>query len=166
MVQFLPVFVFPQILLGGIFLPRDQLPEVLEAISEWLPLSFAIDALKAVAADSESTEWIVGKILVVVAWIVGSHRARLDHATAPDPVVSATASRRLRVEHPIEVRIRESALGVELVAHAQEVVEARVASRAASAAVCVCILPQCGRPSWPRMISSTAAKYSVGSSRK
>lgn len=33
-VQFLPVFVFPQILLGGIFLPRDQLPEVLEAISE------------------------------------------------------------------------------------------------------------------------------------
>ena len=34
MVQFLPVFVFPQVLLGGIFLPTDQLPTVLEAISE------------------------------------------------------------------------------------------------------------------------------------
>ncbi|MET0784987.1 MAG: ABC transporter permease, partial [Leifsonia flava] len=35
-VQFMPVLVFPQILLGGIFLPRDQLPPVLEAISDWL----------------------------------------------------------------------------------------------------------------------------------
>ncbi|MCM3656438.1 ABC transporter permease [Agromyces mediolanus] len=71
-VQFMPVLVFPQILLGGIFIPRDQLPAALEAISEWLPLSYAIDALQAVAADSESTEWVVGKLLVIGAWIVGS----------------------------------------------------------------------------------------------
>ncbi|MFK4729961.1 ABC transporter permease [Agromyces mediolanus] len=71
-VQFMPVLVFPQILLGGIFIPRDQLPDVLEAISEWLPLSYAIDALQAVAADSESTAWVVGKLLVIGAWIVGS----------------------------------------------------------------------------------------------
>lgn len=71
-VQFMPLIVFPQILLGGIFIPRDQLPEALEAISEWLPLSFAIDALQAVAADSESAEWITAKLLVIVAWIVGS----------------------------------------------------------------------------------------------
>ncbi|GAA1503310.1 ABC transporter DrrB family efflux protein [Agromyces terreus] len=71
-VQFMPLLVLPQILLCGIFLPRDQLPEVLETISEWLPLSFAIDALQAVADDSESTEWIVSKLLVIIAWIVGS----------------------------------------------------------------------------------------------
>lgn len=71
-VQFLPVLVFPQVLLGGIFVPRDQLPEVLEAISEWLPLSFAIDALKAVAGDTEGAEWIVAKLLVIGAWIVGA----------------------------------------------------------------------------------------------
>ncbi|AWB94886.1 antibiotic ABC transporter permease [Agromyces badenianii] len=71
-VQFMPLLVFPQILLGGIFIPRDQLPEGLEVISEWLPLSFAIDALQAVAADSESAEWITAKILVICAWIVGS----------------------------------------------------------------------------------------------
>ncbi|MFF2372518.1 ABC transporter permease [Agromyces sp. NPDC058110] len=70
-VQFMPLLVLPQILLCGIFIPRDQLPEVLEAISEWLPLSFAIDALQAVAADSESAEWILAKVLVIVAWIVG-----------------------------------------------------------------------------------------------
>ncbi|MGI9823752.1 ABC transporter permease [Agromyces sp. Marseille-Q5079] len=71
-VQFMPLLVLPQILLCGIFIPREMLPAVLETISEWLPLSFAIDALQAVAADSESAEWIVAKLLVIVAWIVGS----------------------------------------------------------------------------------------------
>ncbi|MBT2498819.1 ABC transporter permease [Agromyces sp. ISL-38] len=71
-VQFLPLLVFPQILLGGIFIPRDQLPEALEAISEWLPLSFAIDALRAVADDSKDAEWIAAKLLVIGAWIIGS----------------------------------------------------------------------------------------------
>lgn len=71
-VQFLPIFVFPQILLGGIFIPRDQLPEGLEVISDWLPLSYAIDALTAVADGSESTEWIMARILAIGAWIVGS----------------------------------------------------------------------------------------------
>ena len=71
-VQFMPLLVFPQILLGGIFIPRDQLPEVLEAISDWLPLSYAIDALTAVADGSEDAAWIWARILAIGAWIVGS----------------------------------------------------------------------------------------------
>jgi ABC-2 type transport system permease protein len=71
-VQFMPLLVFPQILLGGIFIPRDQLPEGLEIISDWLPLSYAIDALQAVAGDTESAEWIMARILAIGAWIVGS----------------------------------------------------------------------------------------------
>ena len=71
-VQFMPLLVFPQILLGGIFIPRDQLPEGLEIISDWLPLSYAIDALQAVAGDTESAEWIVARILAIGAWIIGS----------------------------------------------------------------------------------------------
>lgn len=70
-VQFLPLLVFPQVLLGGIFIPRDQLPEALEAISEWLPLSSAIDALTAVADGSEDAEWIAAKLFVIRAWIIG-----------------------------------------------------------------------------------------------
>lgn len=71
-VQFMPLLVFPQILLGGIFLPRSQLPEVLEAIGDWLPLSFAIDALTAVATGSEDDAYVWGKILAIGAWIVGA----------------------------------------------------------------------------------------------
>lgn len=71
-VQFMPAFVFPQILLGGMFLPREDMPDVLHAISDWLPLSHAIDALNAVARDSEDAGYIGEKLLIVGAFIVGS----------------------------------------------------------------------------------------------
>ena len=71
-VQFMPALVFPQILLGGIFLPREQLPDVLRAISDWLPLSHAIDALQAVATDSQDAAYVGGELLIIGAWIVGA----------------------------------------------------------------------------------------------
>ncbi|GAB3037058.1 ABC transporter permease [Parafrigoribacterium mesophilum] len=71
-VQFMPAVIFPQILLGGIFLPRDQLPDVLRQISDWLPLSHAIDALNAVAADSHDAEWIGRELIIIGAFALGS----------------------------------------------------------------------------------------------
>jgi len=71
-VQFMPALVFPQVLLGGIFLPRDQLPDALRAISDWLPLSHAIDALQAVASDSQDAAYVGGELLIIGAWIVGA----------------------------------------------------------------------------------------------
>jgi ABC-2 type transport system ATP-binding protein/ABC-2 type transport system permease protein len=71
-VQFMPALVFPQILLGGIFLPRDQLPDALRIISDWLPLSHAIDALQAVASNSQDAAYILGELLIIGAWIVGA----------------------------------------------------------------------------------------------
>jgi ABC-2 type transport system permease protein len=71
-VQFLPAFVFPQILLGGIFLPRDQLPEGLHIISDWLPLSHAIDALNAVANDTHDAVYVGGELLILGAFALGA----------------------------------------------------------------------------------------------
>ncbi len=71
-VQFMPVLVFPQILLGGVFLPRNRLPDVLYSISDWLPLSHAIDALNAVAANSEDAAYVGGKLLIIGAFAVGA----------------------------------------------------------------------------------------------
>ncbi|KQV07492.1 ABC transporter permease [Leifsonia sp. Root112D2] len=71
-VQFMPALVFPQILLGGIFLPRDSLPDALHIISDWLPLSHAIDALNAVATDSHDAAWIGGQLLIIGAFAVGA----------------------------------------------------------------------------------------------
>lgn len=71
-VQFMPLLVFPQILLGGVFLPRDRLPDVLQSISDWLPLSHAIDALNAVASNSEDAAYAGGKLLIIGAFSVGA----------------------------------------------------------------------------------------------
>jgi len=71
-VQFMPLIVFPQVLLGGIILPREQLPDALHAISDWLPLSHAIDALNAVARNSEDAGYVGGKLLILAAFAVGA----------------------------------------------------------------------------------------------
>lgn len=70
-VQFMPLLVFPQIILGGLFMPRDQMPDVLYAISDWLPLSYAIDTINAVAAGDEGWD-VFGPLLVVLAFAVGA----------------------------------------------------------------------------------------------
>jgi ABC-2 type transport system permease protein len=54
-VQFLPVVVVPQILLCGLFVPREQMAGWLEAISNVLPLSYAVDALIQVGQSVEAT---------------------------------------------------------------------------------------------------------------
>lgn len=71
-VQFMPALVFPQILLGGLFLPRDQLPDVLQTIGDWLPLSHAMDALGAVASGDEDSAYVLVRIVFICAWIIGA----------------------------------------------------------------------------------------------
>jgi len=71
-VQFMPLLIFPQILLGGIFLPRDQLPTGLKELSDWLPLSHAVDALNAVATDSHDAGYVGGQLLIIGAFAVAA----------------------------------------------------------------------------------------------
>jgi ABC-2 type transport system permease protein len=70
-VQFMPVLVFPQIILGGLFMPREDMPDALYAISTVLPLSYAIDAINAVTAGDEDWD-LWGPLLVVVGFAVGA----------------------------------------------------------------------------------------------
>jgi ABC-2 type transport system permease protein len=64
-VQFMPLLVIPQILLCGLFIPREQLPAALEAISNVLPLSYAVDAMQQLTRTAETGE--VWQDLAVVA---------------------------------------------------------------------------------------------------
>jgi ABC-2 type transport system permease protein len=54
-VQFMPVVVAPQLLLCGLFVPRGQMAGWLQAISDVLPLSYAVEALQEVGAHAEPT---------------------------------------------------------------------------------------------------------------
>jgi ABC-2 type transport system permease protein len=49
-VQFMPMFLLPQILLCGLFQPREEMAPALEAVSDFLPLTYAFDALSRAAS--------------------------------------------------------------------------------------------------------------------
>jgi ABC-2 type transport system permease protein len=66
-VQFMPAFVLPQILLCGLLVPRDQMADWLDAIASVLPLTFAFDALDAVAVDGADLGGVAGDVAVLAA---------------------------------------------------------------------------------------------------
>ncbi len=50
-VQFMPAIVFPQFLLCGLFVARDQMVGALQIVSDTMPLTYAFDALDRVTTD-------------------------------------------------------------------------------------------------------------------
>ena len=50
-IQFLPAFVFPQLILCGLFVARDQMAKLLQIVSDMLPLTYAFDALQRATVD-------------------------------------------------------------------------------------------------------------------
>uniref|UniRef100_UPI003FA3B21A ABC transporter permease n=1 Tax=Nocardioides sp. N13(2025) TaxID=3453405 RepID=UPI003FA3B21A len=70
-VQFMPAFVLPQILLCGLFVPREAMPGVLEAISNVLPLSYAVDAMQELTGAADAGE-IWRSVAVVAGFGVAS----------------------------------------------------------------------------------------------
>jgi ABC-2 type transport system permease protein len=67
-IQFGPAFLFPQILLAGLLIPRDRMPDVLEVVSDALPITYAYDALAKVTADDTGT-WLWLDIVIVAGSI-------------------------------------------------------------------------------------------------
>jgi len=70
-VQFMPVVVVPQILLCGLFVARERMNEVLEAISNVLPLTFSVDALQEIAGNAEATSAMWQDAAVMAAIVLG-----------------------------------------------------------------------------------------------
>ncbi|MFN8190274.1 MAG: ABC transporter permease [Nocardioidaceae bacterium] len=68
-VQFMPAVVVPQMLLCGLLVPRDQLPDVLSAISDVLPLSYAVDAMQTLTRTTDTTD-VWQNLGIVALWVV------------------------------------------------------------------------------------------------
>lgn len=71
-VQMMPAVMIPQILLCGLLVPRDDLPDVLRAVSDVLPLSYAVDAVAGVAQGNGFGSGAGTDALVVIAFILGA----------------------------------------------------------------------------------------------
>jgi ABC-2 type transport system permease protein len=84
-VQFMPAFVLPQFLLCGLLVPREEMPDVLRAISSVLPLSYAVDALRDVTTNAEvaTSTWVdLGVVVGAVLLALGLGAATLRRRTA------------------------------------------------------------------------------------
>lgn len=65
-VQFMPAFLFPQLLLCGVFAPRSTMAPALQYLSDALPMTYAYDGLSRLATGSTATLPLVTDVLVVV----------------------------------------------------------------------------------------------------
>ncbi|WP_299539403.1 ABC transporter permease [uncultured Streptomyces sp.] len=64
-VQFMPAVIFPQLLLCGLFVARDRMQPVLEALSNVLPMSYAVDGMNEVLRHADVTGDFVRDVVVV-----------------------------------------------------------------------------------------------------
>ena len=69
-VQFMPAFVLPQFLLCGLLIPRGDLPAVLHAVSDVLPLSYAVDAMTAITRSASGAGDSGRDLLVILGFVV------------------------------------------------------------------------------------------------
>lgn len=67
-VQMMPVFILPQLLAGGLLMPRDQMPQVLEWLSRAMPLTYGMDAMQTLGRGGTFAD-IQGAFGVIVAFI-------------------------------------------------------------------------------------------------
>src|SRR5262245_6490948 len=69
-VQFMPVVVVPQILLCGLFVPRAEMAGWLRAISNALPMTYAVEALQEVGKSVEPTGLMWRDLGIVAGCVV------------------------------------------------------------------------------------------------
>jgi ABC-2 type transport system permease protein len=70
-IQMMPVLVLPQILVCGLFQPRDHMATILRWASDVLPVPYAVEALQHVA-DNRIDGAFVRDLLVLVGFVAGS----------------------------------------------------------------------------------------------
>jgi ABC-2 type transport system permease protein len=69
-VQFMPIIVLPQVLLCGLFVPREQMAGWLQAISDVMPMTYAVEALQEVGVHAEATSTLWRDLGIVAGCVV------------------------------------------------------------------------------------------------
>ena len=69
-VQFMPVILFPSILLAGVFWPLEAVPELLRPISSFIPLTYAVEGCRSVMIRGWGLGDIWFQVLVLAAFAI------------------------------------------------------------------------------------------------
>ncbi len=64
------LFMTPMMFLSGVFFPREQLPPVVRVLSDWLPLTNAVELVRPLFMDQWPAAW-VQHVVVLLVYAVG-----------------------------------------------------------------------------------------------
>ena len=68
----MPAMILPQLLLCGLLVPRARMGAVLHAISDVLPMSYAVDGIHHLAEQPGVSGAALGDLGIVLAFAVGA----------------------------------------------------------------------------------------------
>jgi ABC-2 type transport system permease protein len=68
----MPAFIFPQLLVCGLFGARDQMSPVLQWVAKIMPLTYSADAMKQVTTKATWTATHTEDLIVVVGFTVAA----------------------------------------------------------------------------------------------
>ncbi|TWP38697.1 ABC transporter permease [Leekyejoonella antrihumi] len=71
-VQFMPLFIGPQVFLCGLFAPHASMPRVLQGLADALPMTYAVRALRAVGDQADPAGDVLRNVLVLAAFALGA----------------------------------------------------------------------------------------------
>ena len=71
-VQFFPLIILPQLLLCGLLVARERMPSVLHAVSDVLPLSYAVDGMHHLSRQVGAGGAVSADIAIVLAFAAGA----------------------------------------------------------------------------------------------
>jgi len=69
--QFIPIIVLPQFFLCGLLWPVDGLPEYLQWIAKFLPLTYGVDGIRAMMLQGESLGDVAKEAWILAGFAVG-----------------------------------------------------------------------------------------------
>ena len=69
-VQFMPAFVFPQLLVCGFFVPRDQMAQALQWLSDIFPMTYIVEAMQHITHSSGWGDNFTRNLLITTGFIL------------------------------------------------------------------------------------------------
>jgi ABC-2 type transport system permease protein len=70
MIQFIPLIILPQVFLGGLLWPVEQMPDYLQWLAKILPLTYAVDGLRDIMLDGKNLLDVGFQLSVLVGFAI------------------------------------------------------------------------------------------------
>jgi ABC-2 type transport system permease protein len=71
MIQFIPLVIVPQVFVCGLLFPVSQMPELLQWLAKFLPLTYAVDGIRALMLEGKGLLDIGKEVGVIAGYAVG-----------------------------------------------------------------------------------------------